>query len=352
MSPQGENDNVLRERKGVHEKDAGVHSSESRRQRSLSSSEQLATSLWSLWLREKKRFLHLSFLEDQFWEFDEQIAGQVHRATLRSPMARATCSFLSITGDEALWFIFPVVIASVLAMVEGGPFSMSCHQISCDMEFFLDLFGGMSVCAVIEQLLKCFFQRPRPSCRKYENKYCCVWGEWYSFPSGHSMRALYAFNWLFYSTHGKAVLELPEYLEPCFLVWALGVGYARVAAGRHHPIDVIVGDFVGLVLGRVVENQLSPNDRALVKTLCGVCVALQVWFLLLGPALSDLLRDFLSGKASTIFFLTTLAGVSYFTFYTGALLSILSIFMEEKCEIGHFSRRMDLECNRWTLSST
>ncbi|GBG31656.1 Lipid phosphate phosphatase, putative [Hondaea fermentalgiana] len=219
--------------------------------------------------------LQIGHLEREFWAWDEHISGTVYSGTRRSPLLRTLCACLSISGDEALWFILPVVLASVMTIVQGGPLWMGCGNISCDMEFFLDLFGGMAVCAFVEQVLKLFFQRPRPTCRPYDNTYCCILGEGHSFPSGHSMRALYAFNWLFYSAHATFMLGLPHYLEPFVLVWALGVGYARVAAGRHHPIDVIVGDVVGLGISRVVENDISDRHRVLVKMFCGIAVAIQ-----------------------------------------------------------------------------
>lgn len=283
--------------------------------------------------------LKIGHLEKQFWAWDEHACDSIYNGTKRNPIIKLLCSLLSISGDEAVWFIFPVIIASILTIVQGGPHTMSCANLTCDMEFFLDLFGGMAVCAVVEQILKGFFQRPRPDCRPYDNKYCCILGESYSFPSGHSMRALYAFNWMFWSTHAMAMLNLPRYLEPFVLVWALGVGYARVAAGRHHPIDVIVGDFVGLAVSRVVENQLTDYQRAMVKIVAGVLVALQVWFLLLGPILKDTVQSAV-GRHTPAYAVSGLVGALYFAFYASALVSVVNAVVaadEQDCVVGRFS---------------
>ncbi|CAK9054409.1 Uncharacterized protein MJ0374, partial [Durusdinium trenchii] len=278
----------------------------------------------------KESSLHLNAIEDQFWHLDEQLCTAVHQVTKQNWALKVVCSLLSLTGDEALWFILPVVIGSALAVWHGGPVNMPCAAITCEMEFFLDLFGGMAVCAVVEQTLKCFFQRPRPSCRAYDNSHCCVWGEWYSFPSGHSMRALYAFNWMFYGTHALTLLRLPLYLEPFVLVWALGVGYARVAAGRHHPIDVVVGDFVGLAVSRLVENDISDRERALAKIFCGVLVAVQVWFLLLLPMIRQGLESKLKVSKPLAAAVAGVIGLAYFAFYSAALLSVLDIFTNQE----------------------
>lgn len=270
----------------------------------------------------------LEAAEGRLWAADEALSAGIFKATRGSAAQSAASGALSLSGDEALWFILPVVAASLLTVPLGGPQAVLCGLISCELELILDLFGAMAVCATLEQALKCFFQRPRPACRDYDTRHCCIWGEWHSFPSGHSMRAVYVVNWLFFGAHASMLLAPPAWLLPLALAWALGVAYARVAHGRHHPVDVLAGLVVGLAASRVAENALSDHERALLKAGCGVSVALQVWVLLLGPGIY---RAVLAGTGSKAAARAGTAGValSYFGFLSAAFLSFLRILAEQ-----------------------
>mmetsp|Transcript_693 Transcript_693/g.1035 ORF Transcript_693/g.1035 Transcript_693/m.1035 type:complete len:209 (+) Transcript_693:547-1173(+) len=208
----------------------------------------------------------------------------------------------------------------------------------------------MSIAAVLEQVLKCFFQRPRPVCRKYRNDLCCIYGEWHSFPSGHSMRAMYAYVWLFNSVHARSLLNLPDFLSPLVLLWSLGVGMARIAAGRHHPVDVIVGHGCGLLLSRYVETSLNDTERVLLKSLCGVIVAIQVWFFLLGPVVY---RTSVSKKFKNPGLIKNFVAFCYFSFYISALHTVLAIIITSsahECPLGRFSYNpLNGMCKLWTF---
>lgn len=52
--------------------------------------------------------------------------------------------------------------------------------------------------------------------------------------------------------------------------WAIGVGWSRVAKGKHFPLDAVVGAVVGLMLGYLVEDVSSDYERAAIKTITGV----------------------------------------------------------------------------------
>ena len=60
-----------------------------------------------------------------------------------------------------------------------------------------------------------------------------------------------------------------------FLPLSIGVGWSRIAKGRHYPIDVFVGSFIGICLGFVVEELFSDAHRAIIKTISGIFIGIQ-----------------------------------------------------------------------------
>lgn len=273
------------------------------------------------------------------WQLDEDWSAALFSWCRSSRWASVVCDLLSFSGDESLLFILPVVLASFIGIYLGGPHQVRClGNLTCELEALLDLFGANCVCASVEQVIKLVFQRARPSCRDNSSTYSCVWGEWYSFPSGHTLRSFYAATWFSKSVHAGMVLNLPSSLQSLLLCWAALVGFSRVAKGRHYPSDVFVGALVGMALGHLVEVELSDSDRTLFKTFSGISVAVQVWFLLLGPILGDTVVEVSKSQplAKTI---RSLACIAFFGFYTSALYSLFLWYSVSDCSVGRFSHR-------------
>ena len=90
-----------------------------------------------------------------------------------------------------------------------------------------------------------------------------------SFFSGHSAAAFSAAA--FVSTVFADVIDAPRWVEG--LVWgstmsvAALTAYARVAAGRHYPSDVIVGAFVGAAIGHLVPRSHRQGGDAQIRVL-------------------------------------------------------------------------------------
>ena len=94
-------------------------------------------------------------------------------------------------------------------------------------ELVLAMLGGI----LLNQLLKTFFNRPRPS-----NALLQTWG--LSFPSGHAMLAVIFYGclaWLL-SQH----LSRPGWAVP-LLLWAVLIGITRVYLHAHYATDVLAG---------------------------------------------------------------------------------------------------------------
>ena len=168
------------------------------------------------------------------------------------------------------------------------------------------------------------------------------------------MRAFYLHQWILHSSIVQACIGIKladiPWVSPVVLLWCVACGWARVAAGRHFPSDVIVGAFCGFSVGFIVETVLSPVERYAFKTVAGVVVASQAWFYLLQPLLT---------QAGLRRGLVLLLRFCFFAFYLKALFSavILPIYLmiefpEDSLEIrlGQFSYYADGDiyvCTRW-----
>ena len=90
----------------------------------------------------------------------------------------------------------------------------------------------------INQLLKHFFERPRPEILDQLSTY--------SFPSGHSqMSVLYLFTiaYLFSNMTNSNLKAMT--IWSIAIVLAFFIGLARIAEGRHYPTDVLAGWSIG-----------------------------------------------------------------------------------------------------------
>merc|ERR1711879_1012946 len=102
--------------------------------------------------------------------------------------------------------------------------------------------GDILMVCVVEMLLKFCVQRERPPYAKQGTFYILP-GEWWSFPSGHTLRATYLARRAseLFSTSGSALASFPHVLPSLLASWAVLVGWSRVAKGKHSPLDVTAG---------------------------------------------------------------------------------------------------------------
>uniref|UniRef100_A0A7S2BZB0 Phosphatidic acid phosphatase type 2/haloperoxidase domain-containing protein n=1 Tax=Alexandrium andersonii TaxID=327968 RepID=A0A7S2BZB0_9DINO len=103
--------------------------------------------------------------------------------------------------------------------------------------------------------MKFCVQRVRPRYAKQSTFYILP-GEWWSFPSGHSMRAAYLAHRFSVTPSLQAAILGPAMAGSAAIpalayAWAAMVGLSRVAKGRHSPFDVLVGLAAGVPLAEL-----------------------------------------------------------------------------------------------------
>lgn len=116
------------------------------------------------------------------------------------------------------------------------------------MQFIL-LFTGLMLDIAIVGTTKGLTRRPRPVIN--HNDVLSIGPDKYSFPSGHTSRAVFL---LFYFIR---VSFFPNVPVPLIVIWLSLVVASRVVLGRHYVSDVIAGIFFGIFECSIIV-QLSP----------------------------------------------------------------------------------------------
>lgn len=116
------------------------------------------------------------------------------------------------------------------------------------MQFIL-LFTGLMLDIAIVGTTKGLTRRPRPVIN--HNDVLSIGPDKYSFPSGHTSRAVFL---LFYFIR---VSFFPNVPVPLIVIWLSLVVASRVVLGRHYVSDVIAGIFFGIFECSIIVH-LSP----------------------------------------------------------------------------------------------
>ena len=149
---------------------------------------------------------------------DNWATGMVDGWQHAQPWLDGPVDFVTFFGS--LFFLLPASIIAPLWLRRAG------HQREA-LEFVFTMLGSV----LLNQLLKLYFNRPRPA-----NKLLHTWG--LSFPSGHAMLGLTFYGclaWLLARHFNRPGWVLP------LLLWSLLIGLTRVYLHAHYATDVLAG---------------------------------------------------------------------------------------------------------------
>ncbi|KAL3680677.1 hypothetical protein R1sor_023633 [Riccia sorocarpa] len=149
--------------------------------------------------------------------------------------------------------------------------------------FILNLFLAFMFDLIFIGIVKTIIRRPRPVYNK--GMYVFVAADHWSFPSGHSSRALLiaTYFWFYesmwgplsaehfvpyikpyldqiYPGSGLVLLGVKSLVAPAALylltAWAVATATSRILLGRHYVMDVIVGSALGVAEGYLLHHLL------------------------------------------------------------------------------------------------
>ena len=183
---------------------------------------------------------------------DRLLGQRIYSFASRGPLAIAA-TVLGLSADEVVCFPMPILLllTGLLALTPA-----------------CELFGDVCMGVFLEHALKAAFRRARPVYARQSTFYC-VPAEWYSFPSGHTLRAAFITRRML----GKNTLTL---------IYPILVGWARVAKGKHYPLDVAAGLLAGLFTA-VTADYVGAEGWAALKYLAGSILTIEAIILLAVP---------------------------------------------------------------------
>ncbi|GAB9470730.1 Phosphatidic acid phosphatase [Globisporangium polare] len=186
-------------------------------------------------------------LADKLYAYDLTLATLTYQRWGQNPRGRLLWEALSHTGDGIMWLLM-VLPVLVLSWFAGLLDHMALSTKTITASFYICMFVDLLVIIV----LKLIFKRARPPHHQTDSRF--VGPDQHSFPSGHATRVGCIVALIFYlsETHPSMIREFfhmsPTVLCPLIVVWALSIGFSRVALGRHYPSDILAGGVIGMLV--------------------------------------------------------------------------------------------------------
>ena len=135
----------------------------------------------------------------------------------------AVLKFLEVTGHGIPWLL--------------GAFLYACKSTGYTQIFSINVFNALLFDLLIVGIVKVLSRRQRPVYNR-DDMFATVSVDKYSFPSGHTTRAVsMALIFMYF--------DLPRSYTFSIFTWACMIGVSRVILGRHHVLDVVAGIAIG-----------------------------------------------------------------------------------------------------------
>lgn len=171
-------------------------------------------------------------------QWDKDVSFLLYRFYQTHIPSRLPLLLLEVSGHGVPWLMLPIAI--FLFKPNLSP-TAAALMVNFLLLTLLDL-------AAIG-LLKPLFHRKRPAYNTGIGHVTIHIVDQFSFPSGHATRAGFvtAFILLVQRLHPDGLhrsIACPAFFGLTFL-WATAICVSRVALGRHHVLDVVVGAFLG-----------------------------------------------------------------------------------------------------------
>lgn len=163
-------------------------------------------------------------------------------------------------GENCAWIIFLLLLLLLLRRWSndegwGRVLPSSSSLIRC---LSICVIGAL-ITLILVKGLKPMFQMPRPTEALSHHPVHLIGGPFFgfSFPSGHatfSMLLAWVF-WRDFRTFGRIML----------VAWVLWIGFSRVHAGAHFPVDIVGGWIAGSLAGLLAWGIVKSREKRRIK---------------------------------------------------------------------------------------
>lgn len=170
-------------------------------------------------------------------QWDKDVSYLIYRS-YNSQFDRAPLLLLELSGHGIPWIATPILIFVFKRELNDTASSLILNFLAINI---LDL--------IVIGIVKPVFHRPRPVYNTGLAPATIQSVDQFSFPSGHATRVAFIASFLYYSRSVFRAGLHPILLSPWYMlavfIWATAVSASRVALGRHHVLDVIIGAVLG-----------------------------------------------------------------------------------------------------------
>ena len=169
---------------------------------------------------------------------------------------------VNLNRNTAFDWTFKFISAAAFPVSYGIPFMIIMTAFRTRKKILkrkgLYMGGSIVLSAIVVNILKYTFQRPRPFISYPFIEKLSAGGS-PSFPSGHTSDAM-AMAMALSLMYPKWYVIVPSF------IWAGLVGYSRMDLGVHYPFDVLVGAIIGVTCSLAVYRILSQKRQKIGKT--------------------------------------------------------------------------------------
>lgn len=194
----------------------------------------------------------------------KKVATQLPRSPSSTPLTRLLSWDVRVSAQFYTWYTAqPLLPHSVLICLEATGHGLAWliwppllllvkpHMSTASLSVLINFYLLTVIDVVVIAILKPLFHRARPVYNSGLQAITIEAVDKFSFPSGHATRASSVAAFVVYCARIRDGGGMPGWMESTIsvlftVVWGIAVTASRVALGRHHIVDVVVGAVLGV----------------------------------------------------------------------------------------------------------